>query len=132
MRFSVLLAAALSAALASPAIGQSRYATPKPTSLSSDLASPWILQLRSKPNAGSGYAVEIARPRAAQVRNPAIGAPPRSASGWQVRSSASSFSPLSADPVRRNRQAVSASLGQPQPVREEPRQEKKAQRGFDP
>ena len=100
--YAFLLAAAV-AACPARAPAQSRYTPPPPAALSADLASPWILQLRrnpvSGPVAGPRYQVEVAPP--------VVRTRPRHAA-------VPSFTPLHADPARRNRQwAQPASLQKP-------------------
>ena len=97
MKTSAFILAAAVAACPAIATAQSRYTPPPPAALSADLASPWILQLRRNPVPGQRYQVEVAPPQAKRR----VAAMP-------------SFTPLHADPVRRDRQRTEpASLQKP-------------------
>ncbi len=110
---TILATAAIVAAFGSDAVAQSRYTPPQPAYLSSDLAAPWIVQLRRKPAAGGSYSVEVSRPQ------------PRTAfSGF--------FSPLQADPVRRNPKPRSVGVLRPAIVEQPAQKPRQAKQDFDP
>lgn len=109
----IFLAFAFVVASAAAGQAQSRYTPPPPTALSQDLASPWILQLRNKPSRDGRYAVEVARPQ--PLARP------------KIRSTISAFTPLQADPVRRNQKRASTVA-----LQRVPAPKKKPESGFDP